>query len=31
VVGLDGMMLDRPHLKQAQTLLAQAAAIAARG
>jgi citrate lyase subunit beta / citryl-CoA lyase len=31
VVGLDGKMLDIPHLKQAQRVLAQAAAIAARG
>lgn len=30
VVGLDGKMLDIPHLKQAQRVLAQAAAIAAR-
>jgi len=30
VVGLDGRMLDIPHLKQAQRILEQAAAIAAR-
>lgn len=30
VVGLDGKMLDIPHLKQAQNVLAQARAIAAR-
>lgn len=30
VVGLDGKMLDIPHLRQAQRLLAQATAIAAR-
>jgi len=30
VVGLDGKMLDIPHLKQARQVLAQAAAIAAR-
>jgi citrate lyase subunit beta / citryl-CoA lyase len=30
VVGLDGKMLDIPHLKQAQRVLAQAAALAAR-
>ena len=31
VVGLDGRMLDIPHLKQAQGLLAQAAVLAGRG
>ena len=31
VVGLDGRMLDIPHLKQAQGLLAQAEALAGRG
>jgi citrate lyase subunit beta/citryl-CoA lyase len=31
VVGLDGKMLDMPHLKQARNVLAMAAEIAARG
>jgi citrate lyase beta subunit len=30
VIGLDGMMLDIPHLRQATAVLAAAAAIAAR-